>query len=81
MAKKDILKLLEDKGYTIYSFCKTCGLTRKTFYSMRAGTTDFSNITLKNAIKICNILNCNLSDLIEDKYYQAALEYDKRRCQ
>ena len=55
------------------------GIGNGTLYGLFDDQRQFNNPSLSVALRICNALNCNLSDLIEDEYYQLALEYDKKR--
>ena len=83
MPRDKLSKLLEQQlkknDLTLYRIGLETGISYGTLYGLFNDERKFKSLSLANAIKICNVLNCNLSDLIEDEYYQIALEYDKRR--
>ena len=59
--KVDVIGLLRDKGYTSYYAKKDGRIGQKAFSDMRAGIVP----GIKTLDSICNILNCQLSDIIE----------------
>ena len=60
---KDILKKLKDDGYTTTRLRKEKILSEGTIQRLR----DSKPITTETLDLICNITNCDISDLIEHK--------------
>lgn len=59
--KFDILKALAEKGYTSKKIRNDKLLAQRTLTNLRKG----EYVSTTTLIKICNLLNCKLSDLIE----------------
>lgn len=54
-------KTMEQKKVTIYWLREKCGIDRKTIRRLKAN----ENIEMKTLNKICNALECDLSDIAE----------------
>jgi len=61
---KNLLKLINDNGYTKYSFAKITGISRPTLDKLIKSEVD-NNTTLKTHVdKILNVLNISLGELL-----------------
>lgn len=60
----------EKKGYSLYKLAKVLNLPEQTVYSWAKGKTMPSYINLD---KICGVLECEISDLLEAEPYQNKL--------
>ena len=59
--KVDVLQALKDKGYTTYSFRQNKTLSESTLTKLRNG----EGVSWDNLEKLCELLECQPSDLIE----------------
>ncbi len=60
----------EKKGYSLYKLARELNLPEQTVYSWAKGKTQPSYINLD---KICGVLECNISDILEAEPYQNKL--------
>lgn len=60
--KIDIVQALKDKGYTTYKIRQNNLFNEGTLTKFRQGNT---NITLLTVDKLCQLLKCDISDIIE----------------
>ncbi len=58
---KKLWKLLIDKDMTKNDLCDKTGISRSTLYKLNAG----ENINTEILDRICNILDCDISDIVE----------------
>ena len=58
-------QFIREKGYTKYSFSKESGVPWSTLCALLDGKSDWFNISLGNAMKICRTLNIKMDELIE----------------
>ena len=58
-------QFIREKGYTKYSFSKESGVPWSTLCAFLDGKSDWFNISLGNAMKICRTLNIKMDELIE----------------
>lgn len=63
---KKLEKLIKSKNISINKFANMCGISRTMFYETFRGDKIFSHYRLDVALKACTILECKLSDLVED---------------
>ena len=75
--KIDILQALKNKGYNTNYVRKNKLLAEATLQKIRNNDT---SLTLKNVDTICQLLNCNLSDILEYTSDNTVnqIEYDKK---
>lgn len=60
----------EKKGYSLYKLAKELNLPQQTVYSWAKGRTQPS---YSNLDKICGILDCTISDILEAEPFQNKL--------
>ncbi len=60
----------EKKGYSLYKLAQVLNLPAQTVYSWAKGKTQPSYINLD---KICGVLECDISDILEAEPYQNKL--------
>lgn len=77
MAKKDLGTLIEKSNLSMRSFSKSCGVSRFTLYNLIDGKAQFKNLSIINAINLCRVLGCKLSDLVDDEHNEEILEFEK----
>lgn len=58
------------KNYSLYRLAKEMGLPQQTIYSWAKGRTQPSYLNLD---KLCDVLNCNIEDLLEAEPVQNKL--------
>jgi len=73
-------KMILDKGVKIYHISRDTFVWRSTIYDIIQGKTTILNIPAKTALEICNYLECNIMDLVDDddEYRRVAEEYTNR---
>ncbi len=61
---------LKNKGYSLYKLAKILNVPQQTVYSWAKGRTQPSYVNLD---KICEVLNCQISDILEPEPIQHKL--------
>ena len=71
-------KRIKERNVPINKLAKMCDISRTMFYETFRGDKMFSHFRLDIATKVCTILDCKLSDLVEDddENYDAIKEFE-----
>lgn len=59
-------KLINERKLNVYQLSLKADMSRITIFRLCNNKTSLRNISVESAIKICNTLNCKLSDIVED---------------
>ena len=58
-------ELLNDKDLTIYKLSKESGVAKTTLFDIASGKSNILDCTARNLLKISNVLNVSIEDLIK----------------
>ena len=61
LSYKKLLKMLIDIDMTNTELIEKAGISKSTFYKMKNG----ENITTDVLVRICDVLDCDVSDIVE----------------
>ena len=61
LSYKKLFKMLIDINMTNTELIEKAGISKSTFYKMKNG----ENITTDVLVRICNVLECDVSDIVE----------------
>lgn len=77
MANKKLSKLIDNSGLSMNKLSILTGINRSSLYNqINSEDAKIGKMDLKNAINLCLVLKCKLSDIVEDENYKIIKEYE-----